>query len=214
MRIDVSLGKEYRKCTAPIQKLLDECGLKVEDVTDVVLAGGASKMPKIKTTIATFFGNADIVRSSIAPDEVIAIGAAKQAYLLSQMGTTHALKQQMGEKMEQLDLKCSGADVCVKAADGTMQVLIPGGTPVPVARSVIIATSEENQASVLVELFERSKEGEPVALGQATLTELPAGAAGDVKVRVTAQFSKAGELRIQVIEETSGKEVSGTVASA
>ena len=69
-RVDVSLGKEYRKCTGPIQLLLDKCGLKVEDVTDVILAGGASKMPKIKSTLAGFFGNAEIIKDTIAPDEV------------------------------------------------------------------------------------------------------------------------------------------------
>ena len=130
------------------------------------------------------------------------------------MGTSHVLKQQMGDKLTEFDLKCSQHAVCIKGADGSMQTLIAAGTPVPVARHAIVATSEENQASVMVEFYEQPSGGDAALLGQATLTELPAGAAGDVKVRVTAQFSKAGELRLQLIEETSGKEVSGTVATA
>ena len=93
---------------------------------------------------------------------------------------------------------------------GNLGLMHPG----PQVCHAIVATSEENQASVMVEFYEQPSGGDAALLGQATLTELPAGAAGDVKVRVTAQFSKAGELRLQLIEETSGKEVSGTVATA
>ena len=216
-RVNVQLSKVYRQCTGAITKLLEECGVTVADVTDVVLAGGAARAKKVQSTLAAFFANPETgeatanILDSMPSDEVVAIGAAKQALVLTDLG----------EESVQAELKLNvlTQDIAVKGGDGAMVTVLAAGTPIPVARVATFFTSEDNQTSFTVEFFEKAAsaaagggdEAAAAPLAKATLADLPGKPLGETSISVRVEVSKGGDLRIHVSEESSGKEIAGVV---
>jgi len=216
-RVNVQLSKVYRQCVGAIEKLLAECGIAVGDVTDVVLAGGGARAKKVQSTLAGFFANPETgeatakILDSMPSDEVVAIGAAKQALVLTDLGEESV--------QSELKLKILTRDIAVKGGDGVLVTVLSAGTPIPVARVTTLSTSADNQTSFTVEFVEKAAStasggGDDAAaapLAKATLSDLPAKPAGEVTVSIRAEVSKGGDLRIHVSEESSGKEISGVV---
>lgn len=216
-RVNVSLSKVYRQCTGVITKLLDECGVASADVTDLVVAGGAARGKKMLTTLASFFADAETgeptanVLSSMPSDEVVAIGAAKQALVLTDLGEESV--------QSELKLNVLTRDIAVKVGDGAFVTIVAAGTPIPVARTLSVPSAADDQTSFSVEFVERAAAtaaggGDDAAaapLAKATLTDLPAKPAGEISLAVRAEVSKGGDLRLHVSETTSGKEISGVV---
>jgi len=203
-KVDIGMGKVYRSGTGVLAKVLEECGLASDAITDCLLAGGSSKIPKLQGTLAAFFageaGRTGIVKFDIPGDEVAAIGAAKQALTVS------------GTPIDEIEtenvLTITPFDVCIKAGDGSLQTVIASGTPIPTARVFSVVTSADDQASVSLEFVERA--AEPAALLTASLTGLEAAPAGETTVSVSLEISKAGQLRVSLTDSKTGKSVSGT----
>lgn len=212
-KVNLSINKVYKGIAAGVTALLEKCGLTSADITDVVLAGGGANASKVGNTLIGYFGKADILKTGIRPEEVVAIGAAKQSLVLTDLGEESILSE--------LKLKTMQRDICIKAADGSLITVISTGTPIPVARSTTLATSEDNQSSFVVEFVEKEAKAASggdespasVSVAKVTLVDLPTQPAGEVKISIRTEISKGGDLRIHVIEQQSGKEVSGVVAT-
>jgi len=209
-KVNLSVNKVYKGIADGVTTLLEKCGLSSDAITDVVLAGGGANATKVGNTLVGYFGRAEILVTGVRPEEVVAIGAAKQALVLTDLGEETVATE--------LKLNTTTRDICIKAADGSLITVISAGTPIPVARSTTLGTSEDNQTSFTIEFVEKEPQaaggGDSPAtapLAKATLTDLPAAAAGETTISIRTEISKGGDLRIHAIEQSSGKEISGVV---
>lgn len=190
-RFDMLCSGLFRKALGPVQLLLEKFNVSVEEISHVVLAGGAARMPKIKTALGSFFGGRDIVLDSIPADEVIANGAALQSLLLSSVSDEDSANQPTATF-----LLATNKDLLLRVGSEYKTVVL-AGTPVPLRRTFTVATSGDNQLSMGLNFFEASSvqktapdASTPTALASLNMHGLPAGLAGEVSVVVTVEFSK------------------------
>ena len=201
-KFDLTLGSTYRKCTAPITAVLEQLSLSPGDCTAVVVVGGAAKLPKVQSTIATYFDNREgLVRASIAADEAFAIGAAVQAAVLSTVDDPTDVPA---------ELKVCPHDVTFTGPDGQETTAVSAGTPIPLLRTFVVRTAEDGATAAKVAFHERSGAGaEPALVAEAVLDGLPSAPAGELGIELSFEISKGGILRLALTEPTSGATVSG-----
>jgi len=201
-KFDSTLSKLYRKCADPINKVLELLSLKKEDISTVLLAGGSSITPKIKTTLDLFFEKADFVKASIAPDEVIALGAATQGELLLNVTDDSHLTQKPFRTV---------SNIAVKVGDA-MQVIIPAGTLAPLSQKFDLECADSAQTSVALDLYEvETAEGStPSVIAQLALYEVNAKAKKSVVA--TIEVSETGSVTATLRDPNTGKTVTGTVS--
>jgi molecular chaperone DnaK (HSP70) len=161
-KFDSTVASLYRKSAVPIEAALAATGLKKEDISSVLLAGGGSNAAKVKKTLEMYFER-EIVKDTIPADEVIALGASRHGVQLAAIDAEVVAAATVCPKA-----------ICVKAADGSMQTVIPAGALCPVTVELELSAAAD-QNSVSLQVYEQGEP--PKYLAKAMLSDVAAGAA-------------------------------------
>jgi molecular chaperone DnaK len=184
---------------APCARALAAAGLTASGIHDVLLVGGMTRWPQVEAVVERFFGKRPSKGAN--PDEVVALGAAAYAGILS------------GDSDEAALLDVTPRDIGIKVGEGKFSVLIPRNSMLPVRTRRLFATSAPDQKFVSIELYQG--ESYDVAknrkLGQVVLGDLPPGAAGSVRVELTLTIDVESILSVTARELRGGKEASVTI---
>ncbi|MEQ9077696.1 MAG: molecular chaperone DnaK [Sandaracinaceae bacterium] len=180
---------------------LEEAGLDKEDIEDVVLVGGMTRMPRVQSSVAEFFEREPC--KGVHPDEVVALGAAIQGAAL------------VDESHDMVLLDVTPHTLGIMVVGGYFEELIPQNSTVPTSRSKIFTTVRENQTAVkiLVMQGESRRADENELLGEFILTGLRRAQAGQVEVEVTFEINADGIVSVHAKDLETGKAQSITVTS-
>jgi molecular chaperone DnaK len=178
----------------PMQKALDDAGLKTTDIDEVILVGGSTRIPKIQEVVKTFFGKEP--HKGVNPDEVVAIGAAIQAGVLS------------GDVKDVLLLDVTPLSLGIETLGGVFTTLISRNTTIPTKKSETFSTAEDNQTTVEIHVLQGEREMAMYnkTIGKFQLTGIPPAPRGMPQVEVTFDIDANGILNVSARDRATGKE--------
>jgi len=198
-----SLTKDLvERSLEPVRKALADAQLKAADIEEVVLVGGQTRMPAIQTAVKKFFKKDP--HKGINPDEVVAIGAAIQAGVLS------------GEVQDVLLLDVTPLTLGIETSGGVMTTLIPRNTTVPTLKSQVFSTAQDNQPAVEVHVLqgERVEAINNKLLGNFILDGIPAAKRGSPKIEVTFDIDADGILNVRARDVNTDREQHITITAS
>ena len=186
----------------PVKRALKDAGLSPVDIEEVVLVGGSTRMPMVKQLVQDLIGIEP--NENVNPDEVVAVGAAIQGSILA------------GELKDILLLDVTPLSLGLETIGGVMKKLIPRNTTIPVRRSDIFSTSENNQNSVEINIVqgEREMATDNKSLGRFKLYGIPPAPRGIPQVQVSFDIDANGILQVTALDRTTGREQSITIQGA
>ncbi|XAO27599.1 chaperone DnaK [Cryptococcus bacillisporus CA1280] len=194
----------FRKTMKPVEQVLKDAGVKKDEIDDVVLVGGSTRIPKIQQLLKEYF-NGKEPSKGINPDEAVAYGAAVQGGILSgEAGSSDVLL----------------IDVCpltlgIETTGGVMTKLIPRNSVVPTKKSQIFSTAADNQPTVRIQVYEgeRSMTKDNNLLGEFDLNNIPPAPRGVPQIEVTFEIDANGILRVSAVDKGTGKSESITITN-
>ena len=195
-------GDLVSRLTRPIKRALNDARLTPVQIDEVVLVGGGTRMPMIKALVRSFIDKEP--NENVNPDEVVAVGAAIQSGILA------------GEVKEILLLDVTPLSLVLETIGGVTKKLIPRNTTIPVRRSDIFSTGENNQTMVEVHVVqgEREMSKDNKSLGRFKLTGIPPAPRGIPQVQVAFDIDANGILQVTARDRTTGREQSVVVQGA
>ena len=187
---------------APVTSALSDAGLTAKDIDEVILVGGATRMPMVQEQVKELTGKEG--NKSVNPDEVVAVGAAIQGGVLS------------GEVQDVLLLDVTPLSLGVETLGSVMTTLIPRNTTVPVKKSETFSTAEDNQTSVDIHVLqgERQLAADNMSLGRFRLDNIPPAPRGLPQIEVTFDIDANGILNATAKDKASGKEQKITITAS
>jgi molecular chaperone DnaK len=182
------------KTIEPCKVALNDAGLKVGDVQDVILVGGQTRMPKVQETVKDFFGREP--RKDVNPDEAVAIGAAVQGGVLS------------GEVKDVLLLDVTPLSLGIETLGGVMTKLIEKNTTIPTKANQVFSTADDNQTAVTIHVLqgERQRAGDNKSLGRFDLSDIPPAPRGMPQIEVAFDIDANGILHVSAKDKATGRE--------
>jgi molecular chaperone DnaK len=178
----------------PCRTAINDAGLKVGDIKDVILVGGQTRMPRVQEAVAEFFGQEP--RKDVNPDEAVAIGAAIQGGVLA------------GDVKDVLLLDVTPLSLGIETLGGVMTKLIDKNTTIPTKASQIFSTAEDNQSAVTVHVLqgERDMASANKSLARFDLAGIPAARRGMPQIEVEFDIDANGILHVKAADKVTGKE--------
>jgi molecular chaperone DnaK len=195
-------GDLISRLRRPLKRALSDAGLSPVQLDEVVLVGGGTRMPVVKDLVRSFIDREP--NQNVNPDEVVAVGAAIQAGILG------------GEVKDVLLLDVTPLSLGLETIGGVMKKLIPRNTTIPVRRSDLFSTSENNQTVVEIHVLqgEREMAGDNKSLGRFKLTGIPPAPRGIPQVQVSLDIDANGILQVTARDKMTGREQSVTIQGA
>ncbi|HTP40712.1 MAG TPA: molecular chaperone DnaK [Steroidobacteraceae bacterium] len=182
------------KTIGPCKTALKDAGLSANEVSEVILVGGQTRMPLVQKVVKDFFGKEP--RRDVNPDEAVAVGAAVQAGVLA------------GEVKDVLLLDVTPLSLGIETLGGVMTKLIEKNTTVPTKASNVFSTADDNQTAVTIHVLqgERERAGDNKSLGKFDLTDIPPAPRGMPQVEVTFDIDANGIMHVSAKDKATGKE--------
>jgi len=190
------------RCKTPVENALKDAGVSKSDINEVVLVGGSSRIPAVQQLVKEYTGKEP--NQSVNPDEVVAVGAAIQAGVLA------------GEVKDIVLLDVTPLTLGIETLGGVMTPLVPRNTTIPVSKSQVFSTAENNQTAVDIHVLqgERPMSKDNKSLGMFRLDGIPPAMRGLPQIEVTFDIDANGIVNVSAKDKATNKEQKITITNS
>ena len=192
-KLESLVDELIERTMGPCKTALQDAGLKVNEVDDVILVGGQTRMPKVQEVVQNFFGKEP--RKDVNPDEAVALGAAIQGGVLA------------GDVKDVLLLDVTPLSLGIETLGGVMTKLIEKNTTIPANAEQVFSTADDNQTAVTIHVLqgERERAMDNKSLGRFDLADIPPAPRGLPQIEVTFDIDANGILNVSAKDKATGK---------
>ena len=190
------------RCKVPVENALKDAGVSKSDINEVVLVGGSTRIPAVQQLVKEYTGKEP--NQSVNPDEVVAVGAAVQAGVLA------------GEVKDIVLLDVTPLTLGIETLGGVMTPLVPRNTTIPVSKSQVFSTAENNQTAVDIHVLqgERPMASDNKSLGMFRLDGIPPAMRGLPQIEVTFDIDANGIVNVKAKDKATNKEQKITITNS